>query len=73
MVASEGKTVQIKAIVKNRAPAGPPREVGTFTLVLADKARGHETSVRVEGAQKSNPEVLELLAAVEQSAKKPRT
>jgi hypothetical protein len=69
-VAKDGKNVQIKGVIKTRMPAGPPREGGSFALVLADKktASGHETRVRVEGDQKANPEVLEMLAAVQQSA-----
>lgn len=75
VVAKDGKNVQIKSVIKTRMPAGPPREGGNFTLVLADRktAGGHETSVRVEGDQKANPEVLEMLAAIQQSARKPRT
>jgi hypothetical protein len=75
VVAKDGKNIQIKSVIKTRMPAGPPREGGNFTLVLADKrtAGGHETSVRVDGDQKANPEVLEMVAAVQSAARKPKT
>src|SRR5436305_891647 len=75
VVAKEGKTVQIKAMIKTLPPAGPRRDGGSFTFVLADKktSGGHETSVRVEGDQKGNPEVVEMLTAVQESARKTRT